>query len=313
MTGLPAEAIERARSIPIENEIDRRGIKLRGRIERVGPCPVCGGTDRFGVNIRKQLFNCRGCGAHGDVIALLSFLDGVGFREAVETLTDGAWRPSPVRRGGGNPAPLTTTTKAADDAAEREKARWFWRQRRPIAGSIAETYLRQARGYGGEIPATLGFLPARGDHPPALIAAFGMATEPEPGLLAITQAAVMAVQLVKLKPDGSDKADIEPNKIIIGAGALGSPIVLAPPNDLLGLAIAEGFEDALSIHEATGRGAWASGGAGRMPALADAVADYINCVTVIGDDDPAGRRYAPQLVARLCERGIEANAKVWPS
>ena len=48
-----------------------------------------------------------------------------------------------------------------------------------------------------------------------------------------------AVPLIKLKPDGSGKAYIEPNKITVGKGALGSPIVLAPPNDLLGLAIIE--------------------------------------------------------------------------
>ncbi len=34
--------IERARAVRIESEIERRGIKLRGRIERVGPGPVCG-------------------------------------------------------------------------------------------------------------------------------------------------------------------------------------------------------------------------------------------------------------------------------
>lgn len=84
------------------------------------------------------------------------------------------------------------------------------------------------------------------------MAAFGMPIEPEPGVLAIADNAVMAVQLVKLRPDGSGKADIKPNKIIIGQGALGSPIVLAPPNDLLGLAITEGIDDPLSIHEATG-------------------------------------------------------------
>ena len=41
----------------------------------------------------------------------------------------------------------------------------------------------------------------------------------------------------------------------------GSPIVLAPANDLLGLVISEGIEDALSLHEASGCGAWAAGSA----------------------------------------------------
>ena len=54
--------VVKARSVPIEDEIARRGIKLRGRIERCGPCPKCAGEDRFSINTRKQVFNCRGCG-----------------------------------------------------------------------------------------------------------------------------------------------------------------------------------------------------------------------------------------------------------
>jgi hypothetical protein len=190
---------------------------------------------------------------------------------------------------------------------EQVKAQWFWRQRKPVAATIAEVYLRQARGYSGVIPPTLGFLPSRGDHAPALIAAFGMATGPEPGMLAIDDADVRAVQLIKLKPDGS-KAEAgpdNPNKIIISKAGLGSPVVLAPPNDLLGLAICEGLKDALSIHEATGLGAWASGGWARMAALADAVPDYMDFVTIVADRDPDGIRGANALADRLSKRGIK--------
>jgi hypothetical protein len=47
---------------------------MRGKIERAGPCPVCGGRDRFSVNVRKQVFNCRGCQIGGDVIKLTQLL-----------------------------------------------------------------------------------------------------------------------------------------------------------------------------------------------------------------------------------------------
>jgi hypothetical protein len=45
--------VDRARHSSIEAEIARRGIVLR-RVgaELVGPCPRCGGTDRFSVNPR---------------------------------------------------------------------------------------------------------------------------------------------------------------------------------------------------------------------------------------------------------------------
>ena len=92
----PSPLIDRARAVPIEDIIETHGIKLRGRIERIGPCPVCGGTDRFAINTRKQLFNCRGCGTGGDVISLVQFLDDCTFREAVETL---AGSPREARGG----------------------------------------------------------------------------------------------------------------------------------------------------------------------------------------------------------------------
>jgi hypothetical protein len=51
MTNLSDEQIKRAKAVAIEQEIGRRGIKLgNGKIEREGPCPRCGGTDRFSIN-----------------------------------------------------------------------------------------------------------------------------------------------------------------------------------------------------------------------------------------------------------------------
>lgn len=85
----------------------------------------------------------------------------------------------------------------------------------------------------------------------------------------------------------------------------GSPIMLAPPHDLLGLVISEGIEDALSAHEATGLGAWAAGSASRLSALADAVPSYIEAVTLLVDDDKDGRRHAAELRERLIVRGIK--------
>ena len=135
-----------------------------------------------------------------------------------------------------------------------DKARFFWSRRRSIEGTPAERYLREARGYRGHIPSTLAYSsPMKAEHHPALIAAYGIPDEPEPGLITIADKAVMGVQLTLLRPDGSGKADIEPNKITVGR-CIGWPIVIAPMNDMLGLAITEGIEDGLSIHEATGLG-----------------------------------------------------------
>jgi phage/plasmid primase-like uncharacterized protein len=83
-----------ARSVHIEDELARRGIKLRGnKTERCGPCPKCGGDDRFSINTKKQVFNCRGCSTGGDVIDLVRFLDGVEFTEACTRLAGEPLQP----------------------------------------------------------------------------------------------------------------------------------------------------------------------------------------------------------------------------
>ena len=84
---MTAEWIERARNVPIEHVIDARGIRLRGKIERVGPCPICGGEDRFSINTKKGVWNCRQCAKGGDVIALVEHLDACDFIAACRTLT----------------------------------------------------------------------------------------------------------------------------------------------------------------------------------------------------------------------------------
>jgi RecA-family ATPase len=78
---------EQARAVPIMDEIARRGVALkREGNEFIGPCPLCRGDDRFAVNTKKQVWNCRGCGVGGDVIELVRHLDGVDFIEACTRL-----------------------------------------------------------------------------------------------------------------------------------------------------------------------------------------------------------------------------------
>jgi hypothetical protein len=98
--------VGRARRVPIEDVVANRGIVLKGRgVSPKGPCPACGGHDRFTIHKRKQYFHCRGCGHKGDVIALVEFLDGVDFTHAVETLTgEPPPKPNGRYRSKGNPA-----------------------------------------------------------------------------------------------------------------------------------------------------------------------------------------------------------------
>ena len=69
---------------PITDVVARFGLRLKrqGR-ELVGPCPRCGGRDRFAINVWKEVWNCRGCIRGGDAIALVQHIEGCGYREAL--------------------------------------------------------------------------------------------------------------------------------------------------------------------------------------------------------------------------------------
>jgi hypothetical protein len=190
-------------------------------------------------------------------------------------------------------------------AKQRHTVIWLWDQTKPAAGTIIETYLPKRGIVMQPLTAILRFLPANDRYLyPAMVAPFGIPDEPEPGVLEMPRDRVRGVHLTYLAPDGNSKAPVDPPRKMLGKVS-GHPIVLAPPNDGLGLLIAEGIETALSGHLDTGLGAWAAGAAGFMPTLADAVPDYIECVTVAVEADPAGRRGAEELIRRLAARGIE--------
>jgi hypothetical protein len=255
------------------------------------PCPLCGPTKQGASARRKVLrtwsldsgvitFCCQRCDAQGHVRA-----EGATVRRASP--------PRPVE-------PDRTPER------QRDKGRWLWRTSTPARGTIAEVYLREARGITCPLPATVRFLaPHRPAHHPAMVVPFGIPDEPEPGVLRISETQIAAVQLTLLRADGLGKAEVEPNKLTIGSPS-GMPMVLAPLNDLMGLAVSEGVEDALSAHAALGLGAWASGGAANLPKLAPAVeAALADCVTIFVDDDENGRGGSYALASELARVGVE--------
>jgi len=200
--------------------------------------------------------------------------------------------------------------QAAEDRARRRwRANQLWQLRHPIQGTIVETYLRNEPAIG-ELPLPpldmLGFLPAgiadRNLPFPAMIAAHGMPFEFEPERLRIDEGS--GVRLTSLH--GPHKAPLVDPRKAHGL-CMGMPIVLVPPNDGLALCICEGIETALSVHVASGMGAWAAGSANFMPALADAVPDYVESVTIWAEKGDAGQRGAQGLQERLSARGFEVQ------
>jgi hypothetical protein len=200
------------------------------------------------------------------------------------------------------------TRDAQHVRARRLKALGLWRRGKAVPNTPAESYLRW-REYRGIIQATIRFLLASRGYAPAMIAAFGIPREIEPGVLGIHDQDVVGVHITALRSDGLGKAGTDRDKIMIGK-SIGTPIVLAPPNDGLGLAICEGIEDGLSIFESTGLGVWAAGSASRLPALADAIPVHIDAVTVVADDDDAGRTNAQKLADALAHRQCDVRVIV---
>jgi CHC2 zinc finger len=90
--------IDQARAADLLSLANQYGAKLKktGTVEWAGPCPSCGGNDRFSINVKKQVFNCRGCGGKGNVISFVEMITGGSFIEACERIT-GTPRPDRTR------------------------------------------------------------------------------------------------------------------------------------------------------------------------------------------------------------------------
>lgn len=125
------------------------GLKRTGH-ELVGPCPKCGGRDRFAVNTRKGLFQCRICGIAGDGLKLVQEIQGLDFKAALTWLCGEATGVSDAERK----ARLDKAREAQrreEERAEKERrkviadARRLWDQGlRPEGTPVQEYLLRRA-------------------------------------------------------------------------------------------------------------------------------------------------------------------------
>jgi hypothetical protein len=289
--------IAQARAVFLLAVTERHGVNLakQGRREFVGPCPHCGGCSRFTVNPDKAVFFCRGCRASGcGAIDLEIFLSGRDFVAAIEALTGAALPSAEQARA----AAAQRYKRARSVQAEQiHTARWLWEQRRAPQGTIVERYLA-ARGFTGQIPATVGYLPPRGGYPPAMIAAYAPPIELDDSLCSPRYDDVAAVHITRLKADGSDRLRDADAKRTVGA-PLGFPIALAPITDGLSLAITEGIEDGLA-YCAAGFAVWAYGSASYLGAeFAAALPAYLETLIIERHPDEASYIAVAELRQRL--------------
>lgn len=263
-----------------------RQVKLSpGKGDRFGLCPFHDEkTPSFTVNDRKGFFHCFGCGAHGDLLDWWQRFDRMTFAEALEKLRREAGG-APAREG--RPEAPSAERAQDDDADTRQRqaaARGIWKVATPIAGTIAEVYLRQARGISIPLPDCLRFDPGfRSSEVPALVA----------GVVDLA-GVVVAVQRTFLKPDGSGKADIATPKRALGPVGRGA-VCLAPAGSVLGMA--EGIETGLSAMELFRLPVWCALGSTNLPRVI--LPAYVRNVVIFADRGAAGEKAAEKARAAL--------------
>lgn len=262
--------IAQARGVDLMATAEALGAKLkRVGSEFTGPCPGCGGSDRFSISVRKGVFNCgHQGGAGGDVIALVQHVNSVEFMDAVEFLAGP--RPSATTNGFDHEAADErraerrdhsrddARARQAEDAGARAKRReaaaGLWADGKPILGSGADTYLR-ARGimllpeqafdlrfvkdlvYHGYRDADDQEGAELGAYPAMIAAIRNVAGE----LLGVHRTFLDPARPRKLEPPG-DRSRNRAKKIL--GNAKGGMIWLSPPRPCM--ATGEGIETTLS-------------------------------------------------------------------
>jgi Toprim domain/Zinc-binding domain of primase-helicase len=294
----------------------------------IGPCPICGGKDRFGINPHKQgkngkpgLFLCRQCGEGGDAIDLERFLSGTKFKDAVKDLSGPATVEEDPRE-----AARRARWWAFCRATIEETVCGLW----PILGSPAEVFLRDERCIDTGLPAirrALETVAAVGWHPSVyfgqkdpdepfhelhgrrLGCIVGIMTDPATGerLGPISRTYLLDGKKIG-KAKTLKRAEIEKLGVV----------KVSLDSDIRRLAVATGLETALAFLEMGGVPVWSTGSDNTMRWLPviDGVEQFL-----IGADNDAGRpgergaseRAGRELRARWLGAGRKAEFYMPPN
>ena len=190
------------------------------------PCPVCQPERRKGQNALTLADGRNGRLVLDCKKSACPFFDVL----AAAGLRSGDYTPLA-------PTALAQRERDANAEAQRKaaQAKRLWDEAQPIAGTVAEAYLR-GRGITCELPGTLRFHGACWHGPTA---------RRYPAIVAAVQGAGLpAVHRTWLHPEGLGKADIEPAKAMLGATAGGAVRLSVRPSRLV---VVEGIESGLSL------------------------------------------------------------------
>lgn len=177
----------------------------------------------------------------GDIISLYAYLNQISQSEAARRLSS----PQDYRKITVSPYAPPKPPKAPNAKAVAA----ILRTCQPAAGTLVESYLR-ARAIPGAIPHSLFYHPSLLHAPsstrwPAMVAA----------VMRWPGDVLVALHRTYLAHDGSGKAPVTPNKMMLGSVAGGA---VRFGDALETIIVAEGIETALSLYHATGITTWAA-------------------------------------------------------
>jgi putative DNA primase/helicase len=247
-----------------------------------GPCPLCGGTDRWRFDNKdgRGTWFCSKCGA-GDGVSLVMRKTGLMFREAAVRIDEliGTARHEQAQ-------PRQT------DGQKRAAMKELWLASRPVhRDDAAGRYLYRRCGLT-EYPPCLRFVPRlryHDDRPsfhPGMVALM-VAPDGTPTILHRTYLTI----------DGHKAPVASPRRQMPGVIARGAAVRLAAHTEVLG--IAEGIETALSATALFDVPCWAALNAALLATWIPP--NEVGRVIVFGDNDPgfAGQAAAYSLARRI--------------
>lgn len=269
-----------------------------------GPCPVCGGTDRFRFDDKdgKGTYFCSKCGAGNGFKLLQLYMGYPGFKEAARHVEEyfgsgrAASRPSTYA-----PAVKSVTKDPEIIRAKLQKVWDFARTVKP--GDPVHKYLTQTRRLPADIPSVLRYNPrgacyeknSQGEI--ELVGKFPMMVAKVQG----PDGRPVGIHRTFLTQDGKKAPVKEAKKLMTGLGYSGGAIRLFPATDIL--AVAEGIETALAVHAVTGQPCWATVSATMMETVV--VPESVKLVIIYADNDKPdekGRRAGQDAAKALSER-----------
>lgn len=296
--------------------IEGRIIERPGRVH--GPCPLCGGEDRFQFfkdAHRTGGSHCRGCGAKPDGFELvrqnlsLSFIDAV--REVARVLNCEA--PLHRHRAKPTPPPAVKISDERENRRLRAKLKKTWQQSLPGWHPKAEPMRRYLANRGLHVPQ----LPATLRFHPSMLSVDTETGEIEgrfPTMLALVvdrNGDPVTLHRTYLTPEGY-KAPVASAKKLMAypddREVSGGAIHLSGTGPVLN--VAEGIETAFAVQELVGGSIWATANASLMANLE--IGEPVRALWVWSDLDRSGdgQSSAHKLVRRARERGLQATAVV---